>query len=64
LVQYFAFATRKARLYGDRRRGAVFQASGNPAVVEDLKRGTHKDMGPKDIFRMAFKKDSDLEGYK
>ena len=24
-------------------------------VVEDLKRGTNKDMGPKDIFEMASK---------
>jgi hypothetical protein len=32
--------------------GAEFQTAGNLLVVEDLKRGTNKDMGPKDIFEM------------
>jgi hypothetical protein len=35
------------------RGGAEFQTAGNLWVVEDLKRGTNKDMGPKDIFEMA-----------
>ena len=39
----------------DRRDGAEFQTAGNLLVVEDLKRGTNKDMGPKDIFEMASK---------
>jgi len=35
------------------RGGAEFQTAGNLLYVEDLKRGTHKDIGPKDIFEMA-----------
>jgi len=35
------------------RGGAEFKTAGNLLVVEDLKRGTNKDMGPKDIFEMA-----------
>jgi len=34
------------------RGGAEFQTAGNLLVVEDLKRGTNKDIGPKDIFEM------------
>jgi hypothetical protein len=37
------------------RGGAEFQPAGNRLVVEDLKQGTNKDMGPKDIFEMASK---------
>jgi hypothetical protein len=35
------------------RGGAEFQTAGNLLVVEDLKQGTNKDIGPKDIFEMA-----------
>ena len=35
------------------RGGAEFQTAGNLWVVEDLKPGTNKDMGPKDIFEMG-----------
>jgi len=35
------------------RGGAEFQTAGNLLVVEDLKRGTNKDIEPKDIFEMA-----------
>jgi hypothetical protein len=35
------------------RGGAEFQTAGNLRVVEDLKRGANKDMGPKDIFEKA-----------
>jgi len=35
------------------RGGAEFQTAGNLRVVEDLKQGTNKDMGPKDIFEMG-----------
>jgi len=34
---------------------AEFQTAGNRLVVEDLKRGTNNDMGPKNIFEMAAK---------
>jgi len=39
-------------LVQDRGR-AEFQTAGNLLVVEDLKRGTNKDMGPKDIFEIG-----------
>jgi len=45
LVQDSVFATQKARLRRDRRGGAELQTAGNRLVVEDLKRGTKKDMG-------------------
>jgi len=35
------------------RGGAEFKTAGNLLVVEDLKRGTNKDMGPKDIFEIG-----------
>jgi hypothetical protein len=35
------------------RGGAEFKTAGNLLVVEDLKRGTNKDIGPKDIFETA-----------
>ena len=35
------------------RGGAEFQTGGILLYVEDLKRGTNKDIGPKDIFEMA-----------
>jgi len=37
------------------RGGAEFKTAGNLWVVEDLKRGTNKDIEPKDIFEMASK---------
>ena len=33
--------------------GAEFKTAGNLLVVEDLKRGTNKDIEPKDIFEMG-----------
>jgi len=44
---------RKAWLRRDKRGGAEFQTAGNLMVVENSKRGTNKDMGPKDIFEIA-----------
>jgi hypothetical protein len=38
------------------RTGAEFQTAGILLYVEDLKRGTNKDIGPKDIFEIASKK--------
>jgi hypothetical protein len=35
------------------RGGAEFQTGGILLYVEDLKRGTNKDIGPKDIFEMG-----------
>jgi hypothetical protein len=35
------------------RGGIEFQTGGILLYVEDLKRGTNKDIGPKDIFEMA-----------
>jgi len=43
----------KNRILVQDRGGAEFQTAGNLWVVEDLKRGPNKDMGPKDIFEMA-----------
>ena len=53
LVPDSVFATQKARLRRDRRGGAEVQTAGNLWVVEDLKPGTNKDMGPIDIFEMG-----------
>jgi len=43
------------QLYFDfvQRGGAEFNTAGNLLVVEDFKRGTHKDMGPKGVFETA-----------
>jgi len=38
------------------RGGAEFQTAGILLYVEDLKRGTNKDIGPKDIFEMGSNK--------
>jgi hypothetical protein len=35
------------------RGGAEFITAGILLYVEDLKRGTNKDIGPKDIFEMS-----------
>jgi len=43
----------KNRILIPDRGGAEFQTAGNLWVVEDLKPGTNKDMGPKDIFEMG-----------
>jgi len=43
----------KNRILVQDRGGAAFQTAGNLWVVEDLKRGTNKDIGPKDIFEMG-----------
>jgi hypothetical protein len=37
------------------RGGAEFQTGGILLYVEDLKCGTNKDIGPKDIFEMGSK---------
>jgi hypothetical protein len=37
------------------RGGAEFQTGGILLYVEDLKRGTNKDIGPKDSFEMGSK---------
>jgi len=42
------------------RGGAEFQTAGNLLVVEDLKGGTNKDIGPKDIFELDSKSLPDL----
>ena len=42
----------KNRILVQDRGGAEFQTAGNLLVVEDLKRGTNKDIEPKDIFEM------------
>jgi hypothetical protein len=38
------------------RGGAEFQTAGILLYVEDLKRGSNKDIGPKDIFEMGSRK--------
>ena len=43
----------KNRILVQDRGGAEFQTGGILLYVEDLKRGTNKDVGPKDIFEMA-----------
>jgi SAM-dependent methyltransferase len=43
----------KNRILVQDRDGAEFKTAGNLLVVEDLKRGTNKDIGPKDIFEMG-----------
>jgi hypothetical protein len=50
LVQDSVFAKRLRR---DTHGGAEFQTGGILLYVEDLKRGTNKDIGPKDIFEMG-----------
>jgi hypothetical protein len=43
----------KNRILLQDRGGAEFQTGGILLYVEDLRRGTNKDIGPKDIFEMA-----------
>ena len=43
----------KNRILVQDRGGAESQTGGILLYVEDLKRGTNKDIGPKDIFEMA-----------
>jgi len=54
--QYFSKLSRsqlKNRILVQDRGGAEFQTGGILLYVEDLKRDTNKDIGPKDIFEMA-----------
>jgi len=44
----------KNRILVPDRGGAEFQTAGILLYVEDLKRGTNKDMGPKDIFEIGY----------
>jgi hypothetical protein len=43
----------KNRILVQDRGGAEFQTGGIRLYVEDLKPGTNKDIGPKDIFEMG-----------
>jgi hypothetical protein len=43
----------KNRILVQDRGGAEFQTGGILLYVEDLKRGTNKDIGPKDIFEIG-----------
>jgi hypothetical protein len=43
----------KNRILVQGRGGAEFQPGGILEYFEDLKRGTNKDIGPKDIFEIA-----------
>jgi hypothetical protein len=43
----------KNRILVQDRGGAEFQTGGILLYGEDLKRGTNKDIGPKDIFEMG-----------
>jgi hypothetical protein len=54
----------KNRILVPDRGAAEFQTAGNLLVVEDLKRGTNKDMGPKDIFEMGSSKKDCEDGRK
>jgi len=56
LSQLFIYRTHlKNRILAQDRGGAEFQTGGILLYVEDLKRGTNKDIGPKDIFGMGSK---------
>jgi len=43
----------KNRILAQDRDGAELQTAGILLYVEDLKRGTNKDVGPKDIFELG-----------
>jgi hypothetical protein len=43
----------KNRILVQNRDGAEFQTAGSLQYFEDLKRGTNKEIGPKDIFEIA-----------
>jgi hypothetical protein len=45
----------KNRILVQDRGGAAFKTAGNLLAVEDWKRGPNKDMGPKDIFEVAYR---------
>jgi len=47
----------KNRILGQDRGGAEFKTGGILMYVEDFKRGSNKDIGPKDIFEMDSKFD-------
>jgi hypothetical protein len=55
LASYLALRDEASRthLMVQDRGGAEFQTGGILLYVEDLKRGTNKDIGPKDIFEMG-----------
>jgi hypothetical protein len=42
------------------RGGAEFQTGGILEYFEDLKRGTNKEIGPKDIFEIAYSQHSGI----
>jgi len=44
------------------RGGAEFHTGGIHQYFEDLKRGTNKDIGPKDIFEIASKNNPGVYG--
>ena len=46
----------KNRILVQDRGGAEFKTGGILLYVEDFKRGTNKDIGPKDIFEMGSNK--------
>ena len=46
----------KNRILVQDRGGVEFQTGGILLYVEDLKLGTNKDIGPKDIFVMGYRK--------
>jgi hypothetical protein len=50
----------KNRILVQDRGGAKFQTGGILLYVEDLKRGTNKEVGPKDIFEMDSKFDRSM----
>ena len=43
----------KDRILVQCRGGAEFQTGGPPQADRDMKRGSNKDIGPKDIFEIA-----------
>jgi hypothetical protein len=55
LPPVFARSHLKNRILVQGCGGAEFQTGGILLYVEDLKRGTNRDIGPKDIFEMASK---------
>jgi hypothetical protein len=51
----------KNRILVQGRGGAEFQTGGILEYFEDLKRGTNKDIGPKDIFEIASRFSTDTD---
>jgi hypothetical protein len=50
----------KNRILIQDRGGTEFHTGGMLVYVEDLKRGSNKDSGPKDIFEMGSRKDAHI----